>query len=171
MTVPIERLARAIHLFYASRDFLLSWDILEAHAVVARATGPRIPFPVRSQPTCAALALELALKSRLELEGTEAPRTHSATKLFARLSKGAQDEIMATLKCDGAAMTRADLDAVLAEFEGTWEGWRYMHELGGSGATVRFAQGNMRAVVLRVHQVLVGLRPDWVPWPGVIHDV
>lgn len=169
MAVSIERLIRAVHLFQASRDFLLSWDILEAHAVMARATGPRIPFPVRSQPTCAALALELALKSRLELEGTEAPRTHSAAKLFGRLSKQAQDEIIAPLACAGSPMTRADVDGVLVEFEGTFEGWRYMHEHSGGG-TVRFAYGNMRAIIIRIHQVLVALRPDWGPWAGVIHD-
>lgn len=166
--IPIERLVRASQLFWASRDFLLSWEVLERHAAMAKATGPRIPFPVRSQPTCAALALELALKARLELEGKEAPRAHSAAKLFGLLSKEAQDEIMATLKCSGAPMTRAALDVVLAEFEGTWEGWRYMHEHTGPGETVRFAHGNMYSLIIGIHQVLVALRPDWEPWPGVI---
>lgn len=166
----IEKFVRASHLFWASRDFLLSWEILERHAAMAKATGPRIPYPVRSQPTCAALALELALKARLELEGKEAPRIHSAAKLFGRLSKEAQDEIMATLKCNGAPMTRADLDVVLAEFEGTWEDWRYMHEHTSPGDTVRFAHGNMHALILAIHGVLLTLHPDWGPWPGVIHD-
>lgn len=55
---------------------------------------------------------------------------------------------------------------VLVEFEGTFQGWRYMHE----GKGIAFHEGAMVAVIGAVFSSIVRLRRDFGPCPGVIVD-
>jgi len=72
---------------------------------------------------CAELALELALKSRLQLESKAPPHKHSALTLFNLLSPSARDEILAELKSGDSPIPLTVVLIILGEFEGTSEGW------------------------------------------------
>ncbi|WP_243336679.1 hypothetical protein [Anaeromyxobacter soli] len=170
MSEEVRRIVTAAHMFRGSRDFFLAYEVLGAFMQSPEAREGRAPNPIQSQATCAALALELALKARIVLDGgdppSKGPDGHKYVAMFGLLSRAAQEDIVRPLLLDGAAASVEGLAKVLAEFEGTFQKWRYMHE----HREVAFHEGNMVAVVQAVYESLVRLRPDFGPWPGVIVD-
>jgi hypothetical protein len=165
----VQRTGTAGGMFRGSRDFFLAYELLGAFAASPDARAGRAPSPIQSQATCAAMALELALKCRIVLDGCEAPPSHSYVVLFRTLSQGAQEEIASLLTIDNQPATVATLLDALKDFEGTFQQWRYMHENLGK-RTITFHEGNMIATMHAIYQSIIRLRPDFAPWPGVIVD-
>jgi hypothetical protein len=114
--------------------------------------------------------LELALKARIVLDGGEPPAKgadgHKYLVMFRLLGRAAQEDIVSFLLLDAKPATVEGLVAVLNEFEGTFQRWRYMDE----HKEIVFHEGNMVAVIRAGHYSIVRLRPDLGPWPGVIVD-
>lgn len=161
-------------IFDASRDFLLGWELLEQHHPLRLVLPPgrTVRWPARSSAVCASLALELALKSRLTLEGAESPRTHSYSDLFGRLSPEAREEVQAAAARHGvrsAADALRQLDAAgefpprkegkRPEERGVFETWRYVHET----TAARFDSGFLVPLTLAVHESVLRRRPEWRP--------
>lgn len=173
MTPDSEQVIRniaACHMFRGSRDFFLAYQVLGSFMASPDVRGGRGPSPIQSQATCAALALELALKSRVMLDGgtppSKGPDGHRYVAMFGLLSRRAQEDVASFLHVDAQPATVEGLARSLKEFEGTFQRWRYMHE----HSEVAFHEGNMVAVILAVYSSVVRLRPDLGPWPGVIID-
>jgi len=166
----VRRIMTAGEMFRGSRDFFLAYEVLGAFMQSPEARQGCAPKPIQSQATCAALALELALKARIVLDGgdppSKAPDGHKYVAMFGLLSRTAQEDIVRPLLLDGGAASVEGLAKVLADFEGTFQKWRYMHE----HRELAFHEGNMVAVVQAVYESIVRLRPDFGPWPGVIVD-
>ncbi len=164
------RRTTAAQMFRGSRDFLLAYDILGGFLRSSDVRDGRAPAPIQSQATCAALALELALKARIILDGGAPPTSgragHDYLVMFGLLSPAARADIASFLLLDGKPATVEGLGGVLKEFEGTFQEWRYVHE----HTEVAFHEGNMVAVIHAVYHSVVRLRPDFGPWPGVIVD-
>jgi hypothetical protein len=165
-----ERTAKAWRIFRGSRDFLLAYDLLGDFLRSPEVRAGRAPSPIQSQATCAALALELALKARIVLDGRDPPRSgkagHDYVVMFDRLTPAARADIASFLALDGKPATEGGLRRVLREFDGTFKGWRYMHE----HSEIAFHEGNMIAVLRAVYFSVVRLRADFANWPGVIYD-
>ncbi len=166
----VRRIITAGEMFRGSRDFFLAYEVLGAFMQTTEAREGRAPKPIQSQATCAALALELALKARIVLDGgdppSKGPGGHKYTAMFGLLSRAAQEDVVKPLLLDDGPATVEGLANVLAEFEGTFQRWRYLHE----HRELAFHEGNMLAVVQAVYESIVRLRPDFGPWPGVIVD-
>jgi hypothetical protein len=166
----VKRTITAAHMFRGSRDFLLAYDLLGGFLRSPEVREGRAPAPIQSQATCAALALELALKTRIMLDGGDPPTSgragHDYVLMFGLLSATARADIASFLLLSGKPATVEGLGGVLKEFEGTFQGWRYMHE----HEEIAFHEGNMVAVIRAVYDSIVRLRPDFGPWPGVIVD-
>jgi HEPN domain-containing protein len=80
-------------MFRGSRDFLLAYRLLGRRRADPDVRAARAPGPFQSWVVCASLALELALKCRIALDGKDPSWTHSYVKLFAELSPAAQQDI------------------------------------------------------------------------------
>lgn len=170
MSDEVRRIVTAGQMFRGSRDFFLAYEVLGAFMQTPEAREGRAPKPIQSQATCAALALELALKARVVLDGRDPPSKgpdgHKYVALFGLLSRAAQEDIVKPLLLDGRPATVESVIGVLTDFEGTFQKWRYMHE----HREIAFHEGNMVAVLRAVYESVVRLRPDFGPWPGVIVD-
>lgn len=170
LTDQVQRDMVAAEMFRGSRDFFLAYELLEGFMASQEVREGRAPSPIQSEATCAALALELALKARIVIDGGEPPSKgadgHRYVAMFALLSPSAQNDIARSLLVDGQPSTVEKLVSVLTEFEGTFQRWRYMHE----HLELAFHQGNMVAVIHGVYESIVRQRPDLGPWPGVIVD-
>jgi len=170
MSEEVRRIMTAGHMFRGSRDFFLAYEVLGAFMQSPEAREGRAPRPIQSQATCAALALELALKARIVLDGgsppAKGPDGHKYVAMFGLLSRAAQEDVVKPLLLAGGPATVEGLAKVLADFEGTFQQWRYIHEHG----ELAFHEGNMVAVIQAVFESIVRLRPDFGAWPGVIVD-
>ena len=166
----IKRMVTAADTFRGSRDFFLAYEILGAFLASPEVREGRAPSPIQAQATCAALALELALKARIVLDGgdppSKGPDGHKYVAMFDMLKHPAQEDVASFLLLDAKPATVDGLLAVLKDFEGTFQQWRYMHE----HSELAFHEGNMVAVIRAVYDSIVRLRPDFGPWPGVIVD-
>jgi hypothetical protein len=169
-TDEVNRTVTAVHMFRGSRDFFLAYELLGAFLESSEVRQGRAPAPIQSQATCAALALELALKARIVLGGgsppSKGPDGHKYVAMFNLLPRAAQEDVASFLHVDAHPATVEGLVRSLKEFEGTFQRWRYMHE----HTEIAFHEGNMVAVIRAVCRSIVRLRPDFGPWPGVIVD-
>src|SRR5438270_13947477 len=90
VSAEVERAMTAGRMFRGSRDFFLAYELLAAFHASAEVRSARAPSPIQSQATCAALALELALKARVVLDGGKAPSRgpdgHRYSAIFGILS-------------------------------------------------------------------------------------
>lgn len=175
---PLPPWATACRAFHASRDFHKAWEILEAPRTIPGFRDHN-PWPHQAQIVCATLALELALKARLQLEDREPARTHSYVRIFRDLSEAAREEIGRELLFNGEPGTSADVEVALQSLDdaaqpykargkpvGVFDAWRYVHE----HSHVKFEGGTIVAVTIAIHNVILRLRPDWRGWPGVIQE-
>ena len=170
---PVEQVILAGKLFMGSREFQLAWRLLELYSEFGRADQGRLTAPLFGAPAvCAGLSLELALKCRIVLDGKQPPdkgaKGHDYVTLFTTLSSDAQDEVAARIRLspDGRKATSPDLVDVLKQFEGTFVKFRYPLSPGSHA----FHQGDIRNVLLALHDSIIQLRPDLGPWSGVIWD-
>jgi hypothetical protein len=172
-TIAVEARMRANSLFNQSRDFQLAWKILTDGEPQGEAKS-HVPWPLRAPVTCACMALELALKSLITLEGGTPASVHWAEDLFKQVTAASQNEIAAMLQVDGKPADVPSLLTALHELDDgapgatkrvpPLEAWRYTHE----HQTVQHAQGTMYVITRALHDLLVRRRPDWDPWPGII---
>lgn len=170
MSSEVKRIVTAGDMFRGSRDFFLAYEVLGSWRLTPDVRQGSAPSPIQAQATCAALALELALKARIMLDGgdppSKGPAGHKYVPMFRLLSPAAQQDIASFLVLDAQPATVEGLFAVLEEFEGTFQRWRYMHE----HRKITFHESNMVAVINAVYHSIVRLRPDFGQWPGVIVD-
>jgi hypothetical protein len=156
-----DRFVTAAMMYRGSRDFFLAYELLATFLRSIAQARTQQPAPVQSQATCAALALELALKARVVLDGGDPPDKgragHDSVLLFGRLKPAARVDVASFLLLDGQPATVEGLVAVLKKFEGTFENWRYMHE----HDEVAFHEGQMVAVLHAVYRSIVRIRPDF----------
>lgn len=172
--VPISEAVRrninAVHMFRGARDFFLAYQLAAGFGDSPLACEGRAPRLIQSRAACASLALELALKARVLLDGGEPPSRgadgHDHGAIFKVLTRGAQEDIASLLRVGDEPATVEGLAAVLAGFKGTFQTWRYMHE----GNVTPFDEGGMVAVIGAVFSCIVRFRPDFGPFPGVIVD-
>lgn len=159
--------SRAGSMLRGSRDFYWAFHLLTIHRQDLEVRAGRMPSPFQSRATCAALALELAFKARLVLDGASErkTKTHDYEVLFTLLSAGAQADVASRLlDGTGAPVDVASLRGLLSEFKDTFLQWRYLHER----THTEFQEGNIRALILALHASIVALRPEFGPWVGVI---
>jgi len=157
-------------MFRGAREFFLTYQLAAGFGDSPLACEGRAPRLIQSRAACASLALELALKARVLLDGGEPPSRgadgHDHGAIFKVLTRGAQEDIASLLRVGDEPATVEGLAAVLAGFKGTFQTWRYMHE----GNVTPFDEGGMVAVIGAVFSSIVRLRPDFGPFPGVIVD-
>lgn len=168
-------------MFHSSRDFFLAWDLLARHSASDEVQrGTKGPTPLQARATCLALALELALKCRIAIEGSTPKREHRHAILFGQLSNTAQAELACSL-----ARSVDDVVALLGTFDrasgrervpqgqrtqqppkSTFETWRYLHEYDEAD----FSEGEMLKVVRALDEVILRVQPTWNFWPGVVGE-
>lgn len=154
-------------LFKGSRDFLLAHELLGKRRDEPDVRAFRAPWPIQAYVTCASLALELALKCRIVLDRKVPANTHSYSVLFGQLSRVAQDDVVSMFP---APATADDLIGILTELEGTFVNWRYLNERSARLEQTVFHEGKMVTLIHTLHDCIVGMRPDFAPWPGIIVD-
>jgi hypothetical protein len=139
LSEEVKRSITAGEMFRGSRDFFLAYELLGAFRRSPDEREGRAPSPIQAHATCAALALELALKSRIVLDSGEPPSKgpdgHKYVAMFNLLKRPAQEDIASFLLLDGKPATVDGLLAVLNEFEGTFKNWRYSTSTGSSRST------------------------------------
>lgn len=157
-----RELLRPEFMFEGSCDFLLGWQLLDAHQQTQAVRENRARFPIQAVAACACMALELALKSLIKLEGTEPERGkagHNYVVLFRQLSPEAQAEIASRVVLDGKPATVGGVVGALTLCVGTFEKWRYKHE----HENLDFHQGYFIEVTRAVHESILRRQPGWRP--------
>jgi hypothetical protein len=152
--------------FHGSRDFLLAWDLLDAHRRTQPVRKNKAGTPLRARATCASLALELALKSHIAIamEGKTPGRTHSFVALFRVLASDVQRRIASSVLLNGRPTDVDGLIDALTQCEGTFETWRHLHE----HENADFHEPYIVDVTRALHASILALHPEWRNWPGVI---
>lgn len=150
-------------IFHGSCDFFLAWERLAVQRRTAAARANRVYSPVQASAACASMALELALKCRIVLEGRKPRRDHEFHALFAQLDPKTQDDIAARTLLDGMPTTTADLLDALKRCKGTFVTWRYLHE----HENADFYEGCLSAVTRALHRSTLELYPHFWLWPGI----
>ena len=143
--------------FQASCDFFLACQLIGVRRDSEAVRIGKARWPIQAYATCAALSLELALKSRTILDGGTPPKTHRVSEVFALLSLPAQEDIAAGLLLDGQPATLARISEVLRLCDKTFETWRYVHE----HRDADFMESYIFAILRAVHSSILRLRPDW----------
>ena len=93
------------------------------------------------------MALELALKCHISLDGRQPPTSgkhaHDCAALFSDyLSPAAQRDLASSVRMasTGEAPSVSELVEVLRQFDGTFQRWRYLHEYDGAAFHEGFGQ-------------------------------
>jgi hypothetical protein len=167
MTDALRRIAEPGMMFDGSRDFLLAYRLLGRQRAQALARPGTVPSPWQSWIVCASLALELALKCRIVLDGGDAPKTHSYVKLFAELSPAAKRDLASRVPFREGQSTVERVAALLANFKNPFETFRYMHELIAKTEPAAFYEGDMMTVIRALYLSILSLREDFRRFRGM----
>lgn len=152
-----------LRIFQGSCDFYLAWEQLAAQRRTAVARANRVYASVQASAACASMALELALKCRISLEGKKPRREHEFHILFEQLDPATQDDIASRVHLDGKRTNTADLIDALKRCEGTFVTWRYVHE----HENADFYEGWISEVTRALHRSMLEANPDFWLWPGI----
>lgn len=150
-------------IFQGSCDFYLAWEQLAAQRRTAAVRANRVYGSVQASAACASMALELALKCRITLEGKKPRREHEFHLLFEQLDPATQDDIASRVLLDGRRTTTAGVLDALKRCEGTFVTWRYAHEHDEAD----FYEPYISEVTRALHRSMLEANPDFWLWPGI----
>lgn len=165
-----RRLAEAGLMFKGSRDFLLAYRLLGRRRTDPDVRAGTAPSPFQSWVVCASLALELALKCRIALDGKDPSWTHNYVTLFAELSPAAKEDVASRVSFREGRSTADRVAELLRDFKNPFETFRYLHELITSMEPAAFHEGDMMNVTRALYLSIIALRADFRAYPGAIWD-
>jgi hypothetical protein len=142
-----------------SQDFLTAWILLHRGKGDSVVFAGHEQFPFQATATCACMALELALKCRLRLDGKAPPKKHDFSVLVGALSTEAQEELAAEVRIDERPTDAAGLLRALAECDKTFETWRYLHEHDSAD----FYEPRIIDTTRALHAIVLRSNPTWQP--------
>jgi len=170
LTDDQKRVATAGFMFRGSRDFLLAYRLLGRRRADPEVRDGKAPGPFQSWVVCASLALELALKCRIVLDGKPASWTHNYVALFGELTPAAQQDVASRISFTTGPSTAERLIDLLKGFKNPFETFRYLHELITKPQPAEFHEGDMIAVTRAAYLSIIDQREDFRPYQGVIWD-
>ncbi|MFT3916564.1 MAG: hypothetical protein QM704_21540 [Anaeromyxobacteraceae bacterium] len=159
----IRRDLEPANMLQGSQDFLGAWNVLQRHRQAPAVVAGQERFPIQATASCASMALELALKCRVRLEGTTPPKTHRFSALIAAMSPAAQDALAAAVRIDDRQVDAGGLLQALVECDKTFETWRYLHEHDNAD----FFEPRLIDTTRALHAIILKANPNWQP-AGVV---